>query len=143
MNLLFTTVGANAITPRKMTKGAAAFDLYSPVNSTIKAGTRKLILTNIAMEIQEGYFGKIHSRSGLSLRNGIEIGAGIIDSDYRGNVGVILYNHSATVDYNVKAGDRIAQIIFYKSVHVELLHRKNLSTKTTRGDGGFGSTDKK
>lgn len=77
-------------------------------------------------------------RSGLALKHAIDVGAGVIDADYRGPVGVILFNHS-DVDFEVKAGDRIAQMILEKIVTPEVMEVEDLDS-TLRGEGGFGST---
>lgn len=77
-------------------------------------------------------------RSGLALKHAIDVGAGVIDADYRGPVGVILFNHS-DVDFEVKAGDRIAQMILEKIVTPEVIEVEDLDS-TLRGEGGFGST---
>jgi dUTP pyrophosphatase len=77
-------------------------------------------------------------RSGLTLKNGLDVGAGVIDEDYRGNVGVILFNHSDT-EFTVKAGDRIAQLILERIVTPAVEEVEDLDV-TDRGSGGFGST---
>lgn len=77
-------------------------------------------------------------RSGLALKHAIDVGAGVIDADYRGPVGVILFNHF-DVDFEVKVGDRIAQLILEKIVTPAVLEVEDLDS-TTRGEGGFGST---
>jgi dUTP pyrophosphatase len=89
--------------------GDVAADLFSAADATIPARGRKLVPTGIAVELPPGYRARIHSRSGLSLKHGIEAGAGLIDNQYRDAIGVVLFNHS-DVDYTVTAGDRIAQI---------------------------------
>lgn len=83
-----------------------------------------------------GYFAA--PRSGLALKHAIDVGAGVIDADYRGPVGVILFNHS-DVDFEVKAGDRIAQMILEKIITPEVMEVKDLDS-TLRGEAGFGST---
>ena len=94
--------------------------------------------TGLAMEIPEGYVGLIWPRSGLAVKNGIDVFAGVIDSGYRGEIKVCLYNSS---DWNVdfKAGERIAQIIIQKLEYVEMLEVEHLQD-SSRGEGGFGSS---
>jgi len=83
-------------------------------------------------------FSSLAPRSGLALKNFIDTGAGVIDYDYRGNVGVILFNHGET-DFEVKRGDRIAQLILERISMADAVEVQELS-ETTRGEGGFGST---
>lgn len=89
----------------------------------------------------EGTYGRVAPRSGLAWKNFIDVGAGVIDQDYRGNVGVILFNHSDT-PFEIKKGDRIAQLILERIVHPVVVEADTLSD-TDRGAGGFGSTGTK
>lgn len=98
-----------AILPTVSQSGDVAADLYAAEAVMIPARGRKLVDTGIAIELPAGFRARIHSRSGLSLKHGIECGAGLIDNGYRDAIGVLLYNHSDQ-DYPVQAGDRIAQI---------------------------------
>ena len=129
----------NAIIPTKGTSFAAGYDLYAAEDAVVVCGTRKLIKTNISMEITPGYYGRIAPRSGLAYKSGIDILAGVIDSDYRGDIGVILYNTDKNIDFIVKKGDRIAQIIFEACYTATLNTVENLDN-TLREAGGFGST---
>ncbi len=129
----------NATIPTQGTSFAAGYDLYAAEDTVVVCGTRKLIKTNISMEITPGYYGRIAPRSGLAYKNGIDVLAGVIDSDYRGDIGVILYNTDANIDFNVKKGDRIAQIIFEACYIATLNNVENLDN-TLRQAGGFGST---
>jgi dUTP pyrophosphatase len=83
-------------------------------------------------------FGSVAPRSGLAWKHSIDVGAGVIDADYRGPVGVILFNHS-DLDFVVKAGDRIAQLIIEKIMTPDVMAVEDLDS-TARGEGGFGST---
>ena len=129
----------NAIVPTQGTKFAAGYDLYAAEDSVVVCGTRKLIKTNISMEITPGYYGRIAPRSGLAYKSGIDVLAGVIDSDYRGDIGVILYNTDKNIDFEIKKGDRIAQIIFEACYSATLNTVENLDN-TLRESGGFGST---
>jgi dUTP pyrophosphatase len=129
----------NATIPTQGTSFAAGYDLYAAEDAVVVCGTRKLIKTNISMEINPGYYGRIAPRSGLAYKNGIDILAGVIDSDYRGDIGVILYNTDKNIDFTVKKGDRIAQIIFEACYTATLNNVDNLDN-TLRQAGGFGST---
>ena len=129
----------NAMVPTQGTKFAAGYDLYAAEDAVVVCGTRKLIKTNISMEITPGYYGRISPRSGLAYKNGIDVLAGVIDSDYRGDIGVILYNTDKNIDFTVKKGDRIAQIIFEACYSATLNNVENLDN-TLRQAGGYGST---
>ena len=128
----------NAKIPAKATEGAAGYDIYSAEEQTIAPHSRKLINTDIAIAPPPGTYGQITSRSGLALKYGIDTRAGVIDSDYRGNIGVLLENTSDQA-FTVKPGDRIAQLILYyiANPQVETVQQLN---ETERGSGGFGST---
>ena len=129
----------NATIPTQGTKFAAGYDLYAAEDEVVVCGTRKLIKTNISMEITPGYYGRIAPRSGLAYKSGIDVLAGVIDSDYRGDIGVILYNTDKNIDFIVKKGDRIAQIIFEACYSATLNTVENLDN-TLRQSGGYGST---
>lgn len=91
--------------------------------------------------ISSGCYGRIAPRSGLAWKNHIDVGAGVIDEDYRGNIGVVLFNHS-NEDFKVIKGDRIAQLICQRIEYPVLQEVTNLDN-TSRGAGGFGSTGTK
>jgi len=129
----------NATIPSKGTNFAAGYDLYAAEDAVVVCGTRKLIKTNISMEITPGYYGRIAPRSGLAYKSGIDVLAGVIDSDYRGDIGVILYNTDSNIDFPIKKGDRIAQIIF-EVCHSALFMESEKLDNTLREAGGFGST---
>lgn len=135
-----TRIHRDAKMPSRKSAEAAGYDLYSIEKAEIPAHSRALISTGLVMEIPNGYFGRIASRSGLSLKKGIEVGAGIIDSDYRGVVGVVLHNHSDS-PVLLEKGDSIAQIIFisHKVFEFQEVKREEMN-ETSRGEGGFGST---
>jgi len=123
---------------------AAGMDLYADLGHQgviqINPGERKLIKTGIAMAIPPGYYGRVAPRSGLAYKNGIDVMAGVIDSDYRGELGAILINFGDTA-FNVHNGDRIAQLIFerYSPAYA---YKVAVLPGTERGDRGFGSTGK-
>lgn len=129
----------NATIPTQGTKFAAGYDLYAAEDAVVVCGTRKLIKTNISMEITPGYYGRIAPRSGLAYKSGIDVLAGVIDSDYRGDIGVILYNTDKNIDFEINKGDRIAQIIFEACYSATLNSVENLDN-TLRQSGGYGST---
>lgn len=123
---------------------AAGMDLYADLGKggciQLNPGERKLIKTGVAMAIPPGYYGRIAPRSGLAYKNGIDVMAGVIDTDYRGELGAILINFG-DVAFNVHTGDRVAQLIFecYSPAYA---YKVGVLPGTERGDGGFGSTGK-
>ncbi len=130
--------------PKKATEGAAAFDLQAnlaPWPITIRPGGRALIPTGFAWQIPPGFVGLICPRSGLALNAGVTVlnAPGVIDPDYRGEVGVILVNHG-DLPYTVSHGDRIAQMLLVPAVGGCCVTEVPLLGETKRGAGGFGST---
>jgi len=105
----------------------------------IPARGKGLCPTDLAIALPAGVYGRVAPRSGLAWKNGIDVGAGVIDEDYRGNVGVILFNHSDS-DFSVKVGDRVAQLILEKIAIVDVEETEGELPATVRGEGGFGST---
>lgn len=116
----------------------AGWDLYSTQTIIIAPQGRALVPTGVQMAIPEDHVGLIWPRSGLSYKKGIDVLAGVIDSCYRGDIGVILYNTSHE-EVEITAGDRVAQILIQPVPDTELVACESLPT-TSRGDGGFGST---
>ena len=98
----------NAFLPKKGSDKSAGYDLASVEAGVIKSNERLLIKTGIVLEIPSGYYGRIAPRSGLAFKSGIDVMAGVIDSDYRGEVGVILYNSDKDNDFIFGVGDKIA-----------------------------------
>ena len=124
--------------PIKQTDGSAGYDLYSIRSGIIPPNSRTLIDTGIKLEIPNGFYGRIAARSSLALKYGIDVGGGVIDSDYRGKIKVLLFNHSNKI-FKFNKYDRIAQIIFTKIGDFDLeLNHLNI---TDRNDGAFGSTN--
>ena len=127
--------------PTKGSPGAAGYDLYSCEDTVVKARSKALIQTGIVIKIEPGHYGRIAPRSGLAVKHSIDVGAGVIDCDYRGDVGVVLFNHSDT-DFEIKRGDRIAQLIVELIASPDVVEVDDLDRlgDTKRGNGGFGST---
>lgn len=127
--------------PTKGSKYAAGFDVYANEESTIPPFEKKLISLGIILQIPHGMYGRLASRSSLSLKHGIEVGAGVIDSDYRGEVKILLYNFSRKT-YHVSKGDRIGQIIIEccNYPNIEVIKSIDELEQTQRNHGGFGST---
>lgn len=126
--------------PSYKTPGSAGMDLYATAQVMIYPGKTQIIPTGIQMAIPQGYEGQIRPRSGLAAMHQITVlnTPGTIDSDYRGEVAVILINHGI-IRRIINRGDRIAQIVFAPVVRATLYHVTTLD-ETTRGEGGFGST---
>ena len=101
----------NAKLPIKATRDAAGYDLFASSADIIPARGRKVIATGVSFQCSEGYFGHINSRSGLSIKSGIEVGAGIIDRDYEGELKVVLFNHG-NEDFHVQIGDHIDKLLY-------------------------------
>ena len=139
MNIQIKKLSDKAKIPTQGSKYAAGYDLYAAEEVLVNTMGRKLVKTNISISIPEGYYGRIAPRSGLAYKNGIDVLAGVIDSDYRGDIGVILLNTDHNLDFEVNVGDRIAQIIIekYHSVNWETVETLDA---TVRSEGGFGSS---
>ena len=141
VNIKVKKLNKDANIPFRATLGSAGADLCACLDSDviIEHGERRLIPTGISVEIPAGYGGFIFARSslgksGISLANGV----GVIDSDYRGEMKILLINHSGE-PYIVRNGDRIAQLVILPVCITEFIEEENLS-ETSRGTGGFGST---
>jgi len=133
----FKKLYGGVYTPTKSNTTDAGYDLYSVNDVAIPKGYNALINTGIAIEIPKGYVGLIWDRSSLGVK-GIHRHAGVIDCGYTGEVKVCLHNTSA-VTYDIKKGDRIAQLIIQEAPHYELNEVQELG-ETDRSVGGFGST---
>ena len=131
-----------AVIPHYATEGAAGADIsaYLSAPVTLRPGEYKAIPTGLFMEIPEGYEVQVRPRSGLALKHGITVlnAPGTIDSDYRGEVKVILINHSSEA-FTIQNGDRIAQIVVARVHRLPFVEVDDLSA-TESGEGGFGST---
>jgi dUTP pyrophosphatase len=134
------TLDDKARIPTKSNHQDAGWDLYASEDSLIKPNHRTLIKTGVALEIEQGFVGLIWPRSGLAVKSGVDVFAGVIDAGYRGEIGVCLFNSSDTEVY-IKQGDRIAQVLFQEVPEFTLQKSDNLES-TSRGDGGFGSSGK-
>lgn len=138
-SLLYVRLCPTAAAPHRASAGAAGYDIAASHYVEIKAGTRALVPTGLQLAIPEGYYGRLASRSGLAVTSGIHVGAGVIDSDYRGEVFVLLFNFGSR-DYLVSPGQRIAQLILEKIAIPQALEVASLNP-TDRGHAAFGSTD--
>jgi len=117
---------------------AAVMDLKSAYDITIPVFGKGLVETDLAILVLTGCYGRIAPRSGLALHHHISVGGGVIDADYRGNVCVIIFNHSGT-PFQIRRGDRVAQLICEKIVYPEICEVQALDN-TELNTGGFGSS---
>ncbi|CCX13058.1 Similar to Deoxyuridine 5' acc. no. Q6MVL2 [Pyronema omphalodes CBS 100304] len=143
-------LSSTARAPTRGSEFAAGYDIYASKATTIVARGKGLVDTDIAMAVPAGTYGRIAPRSGLgglipmleddggAAKNFIDVGAGVIDADYRGQVKVLLFNHS-DVDFEVKEGDRVAQLILERIYTPDVVVVEELE-ESVRGAGGFGST---
>lgn len=132
----------DCLIPSYETAGASGADLKSKEDGILKPGERRLVKTGVFIELPAGYEAQVRPRSGLALKHGITMlnSPGTIDSDYRGEIGVIMINHGSE-PFVYKKGDRIAQLVISKYSRVEFKNTLSL-TETVRGAGGFGHTGK-
>ena len=137
------TVKQDAKLPEYQSKGAAGADIHAFLENPtiIKPGETKLIPTGLSIELPSGYEAQIRPRSGLALKNGVTVlnTPGTIDADYRGDIGVIIYN-ATNEDVIIKHGDKIAQLVIEKHEFIDFKTVGQLP-ESVRGAGGFGSTD--
>lgn len=124
--------------PTRANENDAGFDLYSNIDTIILPKQRKTVSTGIALQMPEHFAGLIWPRSGLSVKQGIDVLAGVIDSGYRGEIMVCLYNTSDS-SVVINTGDRIAQIIFQEVPRVIMEVHESLGS-SQRGENGFGSS---
>lgn len=130
----------SAIAPNRAKEGDAGLDLYAAESIYLYAGHTTLIRTGIAIELDPGTVGYVCSRSGMALKHSVFVlnAPGVVDSSFRGEVGVILHN-AGSYEYHVRAGDRVAQLVVQSILH-PVLEIVEVLTETDRGTGGFGHT---
>jgi dUTP pyrophosphatase len=132
---------SDSVLPAAATEGSAGYDLSSCVDDCVLAGSWKAIETGIVTQFPSDCYLRVAPRSGLAFKKGLDVFAGVIDSDYTGTIKVILMNNGKE-DFDIKKGDRIAQMIYeriYKPTLVQVDSFSELE-ETDRGTGGFGST---
>lgn len=141
LEILVTKLDDQATIPTYAKAGDAGADLYALNEVTLLPGHRALIKTGIAIAIPFGFVGLVHPRSGLGLKNGVSVvnTPGTIDSGYRGEIGVVLINHDLENSFEVKKGDRIAQLVIQKVENAQFKIVNELPA-SQRATGGYGST---
>ena len=140
MKIKVKKLTGGAETPTKANKNDAGWDLYSCCHTRIAPQKRKTISTGIAISIPKGYVGLIWPRSGLAVKSGVDVFAGVIDSGYVGEIMVCLYNSGEEI-IEINYGDRIAQMVIQEISTFDLVESDNLDN-TDRGSSGFGSSGK-
>lgn len=133
-----TRLTDTAMIPTQGSPGAAGWDLYADETIKIRPGERAMVATGIAVRLPFDMAGLIWPRSGMAVKYGIDVLAGVVDSDYRGPVGVVLQHHGAD-DVYIAPGDRIAQLLVQPVVYAHMVAVERLGD-THRGERGFGST---
>lgn len=142
MKVRFTRTPSASKTPFfRPSPSDAGADLAAAEEKTIPPLSRATIKTGLAVEIPEGYYGRIAPRSGLAHKHGIDVLAGVLDSSYRGEIRVILYNTDKEEPFQIRSGDRIAQLIVERHYNFDFVEVEDLSS-TDRGEAGFGSSGK-
>ena len=148
--LMVQRLSENAKLPFLAKSESAGFDLYSAYDYEIKPRSHIVVYTDIVICLPPGTYGRIAPRSGLAVKYGIDVGAGVIDRDYTGNIGVVLFNHSDNL-FKIQKGDRIAQLIIEMIDMLRTVREVNFlyttpdelnddSDPNKRGTNGFGST---
>jgi len=135
--LKYVKLTENALPPTKESPRAAGFDLKSAYSVVIPAGGNELVKTDLTIQLPTGCYGRIAPRSGLALHHHINVGGGVVDEDFHGNLSMILFNHSDK-PFHIHRGDRVAQLICQK-IFYPYLEVKELD-ETECSNNGFGST---
>lgn len=136
--LRFKQLDRRAVLPKRGSASAAGLDVCSIEDLAIEARQRVMAKTGLAVAIPQGFYGRVAPRSGLAAKNGLDVLAGVIDSDYRGEVCCLLYN-TGDETINLPAGSKICQLIVEQIITPEAEWATDLD-ETARGAGGFGST---
>jgi dUTP pyrophosphatase len=138
--LKFEKTHESAKLPSKNNESDTGYDVYSIEDVVVPARSSAVVNVGLKFaDIPEGYWIKVESRSGLGFKHGITAHPGIIDNGYRGDAGIKLYNLT-DLPYQIKAGDRIAQFVVYMNINMDVAW--GTVTESSRGEKGFGSSDK-
>jgi dUTP pyrophosphatase len=136
--LNFKKLDPRAVLPTRGSSAAAGLDLYSIEALVLEPGQRAIARTGLAVAVPEGFYGRLAPRSGLATKKGLDVLAGVIDADYRGEIGCLVYNAGSEV-IELPAQSKICQLIIEQIITPEAVWSEDLS-ETERGAGGFGST---
>lgn len=140
MSLKVTKLVPHATVPSRATSGSAGYDLYSAEGYVILPQHRVVVSTGIQVALPEGTYGRVAPRSGLAVKHGLDVGAGVIDPDYTGELKVVLFNHDPKQTFIIRPGYRIAQLILENYTIAPVEVTDDQSRETQRGDNGFGSS---
>ena len=135
--LRFVKLSPNAKAPVRSSEQAAGFDLFAAEEAVVAPGSRFCVATDLQISVPRGSYGRIAPRSGLAAKCSLDVGAGVVDADFRGNFKVLLFNFGAD-HFSVNRGDRIAQLILEK-IHLGGAVEVQSLDDTVRGACGFGS----
>lgn len=138
MALRVTKIIPEATLPVRGSPGAVGYDLVATSGCVILPGNRGIVPTGLSIELPPGTYGRVAPRSGLAVKSGLDVGAGVIDPDYRGEIKVVLFNFGSE-PFMVKPGYRVAQLVIERCETPDVVEVQSLSD-TERGEGGFGST---
>ena len=141
MKVLITQLDTGLPMPKYAKPGDAGADIYSVIDITIEPGKRALVPTGIAIALSDGYAAFVHPRSGLAVKYGVGLvnAPGTIDAGYRGEISVIVINHDQSESFEIKRGDRIAQLVFQRVERAEFVAVEELPG-SNRSGSGFGSS---
>ena len=141
MSLKILKLNPDSKLPVRSTAGAAGYDLHSSEGHVILPGHRAVVATGIKIQLPVGVYGRIAPRSGLVVKHGIQVGAGVIDSDYRGEVKIVLFNHDQHGAFIIRPGFRVAQLILERCECPDVVEVADFNDDDTiRGTDGFRST---
>lgn len=141
VSVSFNKLRPDAIIPSKATPGSIGLDLHSVDPYIILPGQRVVVSTGLRVSLPEGVYGRIAPRSGLAVKHGLDVGAGVIDPDYTGEIRVVLFNHDSHNPFIIRPGYRIAQLILERALDpVDVKEVGDFDVSTSRGSNGFGST---
>lgn len=138
MKLKIKKLTQSAQLPTRGSDGAAGYDLYSTEGYVILPGKRAVVSTGISIQLPPGVYGRVAPRSGLAVKHGLQVGAGVVDPDYTGELKVVLFNHD-TEPFVIKPGYRVAQLVLERYEVAEVVQVEDVES-TERGADGFGST---
>jgi dUTP pyrophosphatase len=142
MAVNFFKLRPDAIIPSKATAGSIGLDLHSVEPYVVLPGQRVVVSTGLQVLLPNGVYGRIAPRSGLAVKHGLDVGAGVIDPDYSGEIRVVLFNHDENVPFIIRPGYRIAQLILEQALDIASVNEVSEPphVDSERGAGGFGST---
>jgi dUTP pyrophosphatase len=140
MSLKIKKLAPHAILPSRATPQSAGYDLYSSEGYVLLPGHRIVVSTGIQVQLPPGVYGRIAPRSGLAVKHGLGIGAGVIDADYQGELKIVLFNHDLRNNFVIRPGYRVAQLVLEYIATPEVEEVLEFDQVTERGAGGFGST---